>query len=156
KPFSPEELERRVLAAIERADARKRALDAQRDALLMEIHDGVSASLSRAAMLLVDRSATGDGASTATIRSVIAEGLDEVRSIARLLAPRASSFGLLCAEIRRAMADACRAASIELDFEASGAEEDAPLEAPVAHALRRVAREATTNVIKHAGARRVR
>ncbi|MBX3197293.1 MAG: response regulator [Labilithrix sp.] len=154
KPFAPEELEGRILAAIARADGRKRALDAQRDALLMEIHDGVSASLSRAAMLLAERPdhrASADGA-----REAIADGLDEVRAIAKLLAPRATSFDVLCAEIRRATADACAAASLRFDMETSTAPEAIPLPAPIAHALRRAAREATTNILKHAGATRVR
>lgn len=153
KPFSPEELESRLRVAIERADARRRALDAQRDALLMEVHDGVSASLSRAAMLLADhRSGT---APTAGVREAIADGLEEVRAIAKLLAPRATSFDALSAEIRRATADACAAGSIRLDFDASGGAEPIPLTAPVAHALRRIAREATTNILKHANARHV-
>lgn len=154
KPFAPEELEGRILAAIARADGRRRALDAQRDALLMEIHDGVSASLSRAAMLLAeqrDDQASADGA-----REAIADGLDEVRSIAKLLAPRATSFDVLCAEVRRATADACAAASLRFEMETSAAPETIPLPAPVAHALRRAAREATTNILKHAAATHVR
>jgi signal transduction histidine kinase len=154
KPFSPEELESRLLAALGRADARRRALDEQRDALLMEIHDGVSGSLSRAAMLLIDNRQGGaaiDGA-----REAIADGLDEVRAVAKLLAPRASSFDVLVAEIRRTMADTVASASIRLEFETNDPPEALPLAPPVAHALRRAAREATTNILKHAGARRVR
>jgi signal transduction histidine kinase len=153
KPFAPEELEKRLALALERADARKRALDEQRDALLMEIHDGVSGSLSRAAMLLRQdpNDPTFDGA-----REAIADGLEEVRAIARLLAPRASSFDALVAETRRAMADACSAASITLEFASADHSEAVPLSPQIAHALRRAAREATTNVLKHAGARRMK
>lgn len=153
KPFAPEELEGRLLAAIARADGRKRALDAQRDALLMEIHDGVSASLSRAAMLLAERRDGRAGADGA--REAIADGLDEVRAIAKLLAPRATSFDVLCAEVRRATADACAAASLRFEIETSEPPGTVPLPAPIAHALRRAAREATTNILKHAGATRV-
>jgi signal transduction histidine kinase len=55
------------------------------------------------------------------------------------------------------MADACAAARLELEFHAEVDEEiGAATVAPaIAHTLRRVAREATTNAIKHAGARRL-
>jgi signal transduction histidine kinase len=143
-----------VLASIERADEKRRALVEQRDGLLMEIHDGVSGSLARAAMLLVE----GERGACAIVgaRDAISDGLEEVRAMARLLAPRASSFDVLAAEIRRATADACDASSIRLAFDVAGPTEPLPLSPAAAHALRRAAREATTNVLKYAGACTVR
>lgn len=156
KPFSPDELRSRVSASIERSESRKRALDAQRDALLMEIHDGVSASLARAAILLADGTAVG-GESASHARDAVRDGLEEVRAITRLLAPKPTDWTTLSAEIRRAMADGCAAAKIKIVFESTDAHaSDAPsngaLPPAVAHTLRRIAREATTNILKHAGA----
>ena len=158
KPFAPEELVSRVNGSLSRARARLRALDAQREALLMEIHDGVSASLARAAMLLTGASAGGRDAEQATAfaRAAIDDGLDEVRAIARLLAPRATTWSTLTAEIRRAMAEACAASKIALELDASDDGTDRPIAPALAHTLRRVAREATTNAIKHARARTLR
>lgn len=158
KPFAPEELRSRVAAAIERADSWGRALASQRDALLMEVHDGVSASLSRASMLLSDLEPHLSAETVAHAREAIRDGLDEVRAITRLLAPKPATFQSLTGEMRRAMADACAAAKLELTFEVELAEGDGDLStstvpAAVAHTLRRVAREATTNAIKHANAR---
>jgi signal transduction histidine kinase len=155
KPFAPEELRTRVTSAIERADTWGQALAAQRDALLMEVHDGVSASLSRASMLLSDLEPHLSPVTMAHARDAIRDGLDEVRAITRLLAPKAATFQALCAEIRRAMGDACAAARLELAFEVeSSADLDgASVPAAVAHTMRRVAREATTNAIKHASAK---
>ena len=156
KPFAPEELRSRVTAAIDRAESRHRALEGQRDALLMEIHDGVSASLSRASILLSDpEGGPGDGESRDYARDAIQDGLDEVRAITRLLAPRPSDWQTLTAEIRRALADACAAASLILDFEADEDPDSPPLPAAVAHTLRRIAREATTNIVKHAHAKKI-
>jgi len=155
KPFSPDELRSRVSAALERAESKKRALDAQRDALLMEIHDGVSASLSRAAILLADPSSVADAAPHA--REAVRDGLDEVRAITRLLAPKPVDWAALTAEIRRATSDGCAAASIQVDFTATADEgADGAVPPPVAHTLRRIAREATTNILKHAEARSLR
>lgn len=151
KPFAPEELRRRITSAIERAESRKRALDVQRDALLMEIHDGVSASLSRAAILLADPAP--DAPSHA--RDAIKDGLDEVRAITRLLSPRPTDWRTLVGEIRRATADAARAGGLAFDFEAEEPDSSATVPAAVAHTLRRVAREATTNTLKHARAKRL-
>lgn len=155
KPFAPEELRTRVTAAIERADTWGLALAAQRDALLMEVHDGVSASLSRASILLSDLEPHLSAETVSHAREAIRDGLDEVRAITRLLAPKAATFQALGAEIRRAMGDACSAARLELDFDmASDPELDAAsVPAAIAHTMRRVAREATTNAIKHASAK---
>jgi signal transduction histidine kinase len=155
KPFAPEELLSRVMSAVSRARARRRALEAQRETMLMEIHDGVSASLSRAAMLLTGARTGGRDADEAVgfARAAIADGLDEVRAIARLLAPRATTWPALSAEIRRATAEACAAAAIALNFEASDDAAERAVQPAVAHTLRRVVREATTNAIKHSRAR---
>jgi DNA-binding response OmpR family regulator len=154
KPFAPEELRGRVAAAIERADTWGMALAAQRDALLMEVHDGVSASLSRASMLLSDLEPHLSVETVAHARDAIRDGLDEVRAITRLLAPKPTTLQSLAAEIRRAMADGCAAARLELAFEVDAglANDDSTVAAAIAHTLRRVAREATTNAIKHANA----
>jgi signal transduction histidine kinase len=157
KPFAPEELRGRVTAAVERAEASSRALAAQRDALLMEVHDGVSASLSRASMLLAELDPRHDTETVAHAREAIRDGLDEVRAITRLLAPKPTTFLALASEIRRAMADACAAAKLDLDFRVDEGDDggDETVPAATAHTLRRVAREATTNAIKHAKATRL-
>jgi signal transduction histidine kinase len=155
KPFAPEELRTRVTAAIERADSWGLALASQRDALLMEVHDGVSASLSRASILLSDLEPHLSAETVSHAREAIRDGLDEVRAITRLLAPKATTFQALGAEIRRAMGDACAAARLDLDFDMASAPEldGASVPAAIAHTMRRVAREATTNAIKHARAK---
>jgi signal transduction histidine kinase len=171
KPFAPEELRSRMNAAIERADAWGQALAAQRDVLLMEVHDGVSASLSRASMLLselephlgssdsLDASSrwSPSAETVAHAREAIRDGLDEVRAITRLLAPKPATFQALSAEIRRAMGDACAAAKLELAFDVESHPDldGATVPAGTAHTMRRVAREATTNAIKHASAKRL-
>lgn len=156
KPFSPDELRSRVSAAIERSESRKRALDAQRDALLMEIHDGVSASLARAAILLADGTSAGTE-SASHARDAVRDGLDEVRAITRLLAPKPTDWPTLTAEVRRAMSDGCAAAKIKVEFSAAQGSngESGALPPAVAHTLRRIAREATTNILKHAGAKTI-
>ena len=157
KPFAPEELRSRVNAAIERADTWGLALAAQRDALLMEVHDGVSASLSRASILLSDLEPHLSAETVAHARDAIRDGLDEVRAITRLLAPKPASFQALTAEIRRAMGDACAAAKLELDFDVQSHPDldGVSVPAATAHTMRRVAREATTNAIKHARANKL-
>lgn len=151
KPFEPRELLARLARAIERAQARHRALELQREGLLMEVHDGVSASLARASVLLAEAPAAG---AIDHARRAIGDGLEEVRAIVTLLAARAGTWDDLTAQIRRSTAEACSGAGIAFSFEGSG-DGAVPVTPAVAHTLRRIAREATTNVLKHAGARRV-
>lgn len=155
KPFAPDELRRRVTSAIDRVEGFERALTAQREAVLMEVHDGVSGSLSRAFVLL---GSLGDHDDLDPAREAIRDGLEEVRALPQLLAPRPATLDAIAADVRRALGDACQAAGLSLELclpesEVEGARE---LAAPVAHALRRAAREATTNVIKYAEARALR
>jgi signal transduction histidine kinase len=78
-----------------------------------------------------------------------------VRAITRLLAPKPTDWTTLTAEIRRAMADGCAAAKLKVDFRATDGAADGALPPAVAHTLRRIAREATTNILKHAGAKTI-
>lgn len=153
KPFSPKELEARLLATVRRSEARKRALEAERETLLMEIHDGVSGSLARASILL---NARAGAASIEHAREAVRDGLDEVRAINALLSPRAEDWGGVVAAIRRAMTEACTANTLTLTFHADDDAERGFVSGAVAHAMKRIAREATTNIVKHANARNVR
>ncbi len=155
KPFAPAELVRRILSAVERAEGFKKKLDGQRETLLMEVHDGVSASLARASMILSEDGV--DATNLGYARQAIRDGLDEVRAIPRVLAPRPIRFDELAAEMRRAMGDACAAQKLALDIEIIDVDaSSSPLSAASAHVIRRAAREATTNAIKHAKASRLR
>lgn len=122
KPFAPDELCRRVTNAVERADARRRELASQREAFLMEVHDGVSASLLRASRVLGDAPGESDDQRLDRVRAAIADGLDEVRAIPALLSPRPVPLSALAAELRRALADACDLAGLELSIDLEGVE----------------------------------
>ena len=86
KPFSGVDVLARVDAACARAEERRRALEEQRLDFVSELHDGVAASLSRAALLL-DARGPAD-ASRRRVRGAeeaVREALAEVRAMFSLL-----------------------------------------------------------------------
>jgi DNA-binding response OmpR family regulator len=112
KPFTPHELVSRVARAIDRTARHRGALDRQRDALLMELHDGVCATLARA-RLLMD---AGDASSLDAARGALARALDEARSSFALLEGDEIPLDDLGPDVRRAAAEACEAHGVAFRY----------------------------------------
>lgn len=148
KPFSTGELRARIERALRRTAERELFLERQRDALLMELHDGVGGSMARATASL----ASPDPARIEAARAELEEGLRELRSALQQLERGDATWSELAAEIRYQAAEAAEGAGLEFESRIDLAEE-ASIGAGVAHALRRIVRESTTNVIRHANAK---
>lgn len=150
KPFSTAELRARLERALRRAAERELFLERQRDALMMELHDGVGGSMARASVALGSR----DPSRLDSARAEIDEGLRELRGALRQLERGDAAWTELAAEVRLATAEAAEGAGLDFESDIDFAEE-AGVGPGVAHALRRLVREATTNVIRHAEAKRI-
>ena len=145
------ELAGRVGLALARAGAFHQRLRQQRDELVMELHDGVSASLVRAALLL-EPSRARPAEALLSVR----DGLDELRSLLSGLSDgNASSWEELVAEVRLDLREGCERGGLLLRFDARSDGTCARPGFAAAHALRRIAREALTNVLRHARAQKV-
>jgi signal transduction histidine kinase len=158
KPFSGDELAARITAAITRADERSAAIERQREDLLLELHDGVCGSLSRAVVGL-DRLAARPGADSALTGAIAAvrEGLAEARSLLTALGSAAETWDVFVAQLRWESASVCERAAVALEFDASATgQEVACISAAAGHALRRITSEAITNAVRHASPRKVR
>lgn len=150
KPFSTGELRARLERALRRAAEHELFIERQRDALMMELHDGVGGSMARASVALGSR----DPARLDYARAEIDEGLSELRGALRQLERGDTAWFDLAAEVRHATAEAAQGAGLAFESDIDFAEE-ASLGAGVAHALRRLVREGTTNAIRHAEAKRI-
>lgn len=155
KPFSEQELRARVAAAVERAEARQAALRAQRDGLLMELHDGVNAALARAAVLLSSPLPSLDDGARRKALEAVREALDESTALLAVLEAPQQPFAEAAAELRRQVAEACERHGLRLRFQALGDGSCGHVRPATGHALRRIAHEALTNVIRHARAKEV-
>ncbi len=153
KPFSTEELRARVVAAMARAEESALALAAQREHFIAELHDGVCASLTRASLVLSRERRDEHAGEDA--REILREGLDDARALMAVLDAKRQPWSHVVAEVRREAADACARSGVECSFAIDPADDDPQLTPAEALTLRRAAREALTNVLKHAGARRV-
>lgn len=157
KPFSAEELVARVESACERAEERRRALESQRLELVAELHDGVSASLSRASMLLAaaERSqASSEIVSRA--RREVKEALAEARALMSVMDGAAVRWDELVHELSTDVERDGEAFGIEVALDVRSDDSALLVSAVERHTLRRVAREAMTNALKHGGSRAVR
>lgn len=153
KPFDAAELAARLDAVLRRAGARRAALRAQRDEVVAELHDGVASQLTRAAMLVRGARDGGDrldGAAAAIDAAIV-----ETRALMSLGDAGPLAWDDLVGALRAELSAPCEAAGVEAEL-VETTDGTCPFFTSIeAHTLRRVAREAATNVVKHAGARRL-
>ena len=138
---------RRVVAAQELERAR----------LARELHDETGQALTSILLGLkpLEQLATNEEgvAAVTSVRELVVSTLQDVRRLAVELRPSAlDDFGLVAA-VERLAATFREQSGIEVDLETGLGDERLPAE--VETALYRIVQEALTNVVKHAGARRV-
>lgn len=81
------------------------------------------------------------------------DGLAEAAAMMTLLESSDQPWSMVAADVRRALADSCERAGLRLEVVVEGP--DTELSPAAALAVRRVVREALTNILKHARARNV-
>ena len=156
KPFSGPELVARVDAACARADARRRALDEQRLDFVAELHDGIAACLARAAILLPEGETEPAAERIEGARLAVSEGLSEVRTILSLLDGGSTTWREAVSELRDELEEIADGFSVPVEFRAESDGTARLLPTASRHTLRRIAREAVTNAVRHAGPRSLR
>jgi signal transduction histidine kinase len=142
------------------SDSLRRVVEAQeleRRRLARELHDETGQALTSILLGLKSlEEKLGDAdsrAAAAALRGLVVETLQDVRRLAVELRPSAlDDFGLVAA-LERLTTSFSEQTGIEVDFEASIAEERLPEEVEIA--LYRIVQESLTNVVKHARARHV-
>lgn len=140
----------------ERRDSARRAFAAaeeERRRVARELHDEVGQTLT-AVMLELDSAARrpGDPAGLAAARESVRKTLEEVRAIARGLRPHALDDLGLASALRALAIDASRGGAVKVER----AIESVPaLSQEQELAIYRVAQEAMTNALRHAGARTI-
>lgn len=140
----------------------ERALEEQREKFQAELHDGVSAALSRASLLLDallkddGRGAPREGKAHTMLlraRDAVREGLAEARAL--LLARRGSSVpaSWLPVQLERSLREVLRGHGVELVFRDEDDDSVDTLSAGEYHAFCRLVTEAATNALRHAAPR---
>jgi len=133
------------------------AQELERKRLARELHDETGQALTSILLGLkqLEQAVAGDDgrAAVASLRELVVTTLQDVRRLAVELRPSAlDDFGLVPA-LERLVETFREQTGIRLDLETNLGEERLPSE--VETALYRIVQEALTNVVKHAGARRV-
>ncbi|HJP83987.1 MAG TPA: sensor histidine kinase [Fimbriimonadaceae bacterium] len=130
-------------------------VEADRNRLALEMHDGLQGSLITAAsqMELVHQIAASDSKRAAEVasqsRDTVRKATDELRYLVQRLRTRELVGGFEPA-LRQYASNICERNQLELEFRVEG--EPYKLRADVENALFRVAQEALTNILRHAHA----
>ena len=133
------------------------AQDEERARVARELHDS-TAQILTAAMLQIGAAAHESGSASlgprlATLRELVAEALEEVRSLSHTMHPRVLDDLGLAAALEWLARQA--SAQDRLDVRVEAEEQEPPIPAPLASVLYRVAQEALRNAARHAEARHV-
>jgi signal transduction histidine kinase/CheY-like chemotaxis protein len=161
KPFAPNELLARVEAAAERGRERRKALDSQREDFLSELHDGVSAALARAALLLESAERRRDERSEQRdeiirhARRAVQDALEEARALIVLRRERVVSWTPFVLELEEMLHEAAGGFGVELAFTDRTDASVPSLSTTERHALCRLSVEAVTNALRHADATKI-
>ncbi|HVJ91720.1 MAG TPA: ATP-binding protein [Labilithrix sp.] len=152
KPFATDELIARLESACTHAEERAGALEALRQDMLAELHDGVTSSLSRASLLLgsaAGREATRLAEIVTHAREAVDDGLSEARSILLLSGGHLTQWEVLVDALESEVRAIAKAFSTTVTLDVDNDESAPSLSNVEAHTIRRLVREALTNAVKH-------
>jgi signal transduction histidine kinase len=125
---------------------RERAVAAERDRIMRELHDGLGANLV-GALALVE-----DGASQEEVAEVLRDAIDEMRLVIDSLEPAADDLPTLLGMMRSRLEPRLVRQGLRFEWAVSDLRPSAMPADGLLHVLR-ILQEAVTNVRKHAGAR---
>jgi len=130
---------------------REHVLARERQRILMDMHDGLGASL-----VTLLRQVQSGSIDRPAIENRVQEALREMRIAIDALQPESADLESLLGNLRYRLDDAIRAAGVALVWEVDELPSAADLHPSVVFALQRIVLEAITNALKHAGAKTIR
>jgi len=128
-----------------------RALAGERARILREVHDGMGGKIVSSLALLE----TG-GASNEHIADTLRYSLDDMRLLMHSLHPDAGDLDALLGMLRDRLETRLKGTGVSIEWRPGDLSCEVPLSPEQCHNVGRIVEEAFTNVIKHAGASRVR
>ncbi|MCR9130675.1 MAG: hypothetical protein NXI12_14260 [Alphaproteobacteria bacterium] len=129
---------------------RREAASAERERIMMDVHDGLGARL--AALDILSRDVA---ANEAAIRREVQASMGEVRLIADSLNTHGACLGVILAALRQRVTPQFSSGSVALDWAVSAEAAALKPDAEVAMHLSRILLEAMTNCLRHSGAHRL-
>lgn len=137
----------------EQALAVREAAASERLHWMQEIHDGIGSQL-LAARLLAARQP--DSPHTTALQTSIDEGIDQLRMMVEALSPSPQSAASLLGAVRYRLMPRLHSLGITMQWEVDPSVATRELDPRTALNLQRIVQEALTNILKHAGASRIR
>ncbi len=128
-----------------------RALSRERARILREVHDGMGGKIVSSLALLETGRAPSE-----RIAETLRDSLDDMRLLMHSLHPDAGDLDALLGLLRDRLEARLRGTGVTLEWRPADLSQSVPLSPEQCHNVGRIVEEAFTNVLKHAGARRVR
>ncbi len=128
-----------------------RALSRERARILREVHDGMGGKIVSSLALLET-----EGAEQERIAETLRESLDDMRLLMHSLHPDAGDLDALLGLLRDRLEARLEGTGVTIEWRPGDLAEEVPLSPEQGHNVGRIVEEAFTNVLKHAGASRVR
>ncbi len=134
---------------------RRRAMLAERERIMRDIHDGVGGNLAAALSCIeeADHGSASPQTTPAELRCMLQDSLDDLRNVMHTLSPEGASLNVLLAQLRMRTEPRLKARGVQLKWRIGQLPQTAAQSPDEMLHVLRIVQEAVNNAVQHSGCR---